>query len=68
MSSAVALPRFHKKIFQMPVKVQNSTENFSLTEKANSQSVAKILDDFLLSISLIKYIAKIKKFYYKLKK
>lgn len=68
MSSAVALPRFHEKIFQMPVKVQNSTENFSLTEKANSQSVAKILDDFLLSISLIKYIAKIKKFYYKLKK
>lgn len=50
MSSAVALPRFHKKIFQMPVKVQNSTENFSLTEKANSQSVAKILDDFLLLV------------------
>lgn len=53
-----ALPNFHK-IFQISKKVLNSTPDFFLCKKGE-QSIAKILDDFLLSIGLTKYTKKLR--------
>lgn len=48
MSLDIALPIFHK-IYQISEKILNSTPNFFLCKKGE-QSIAKILDDFLLSM------------------
>ena len=56
----IALPSFHK-IFQIPLKIQNSTPNFSLTRKDQQSIYCQNLTRFSANYCLMKYIAKTKK-------